>query len=155
MGNNFSGKNLLLAIDIPGYLGFVYPLLLILCIFMVVYYAEPGFPWHTYLTLIVTYFASFAIMLVVPIDIAVVIINRRSTFALNDPTYNNNVATLSSAYNTFFTILLIFGSFVLVFEEYYNTDGKERSVQFYITYLNSGYGLNIFFLMLIPKHLLS
>ena len=30
---------------------------------------------------------------------------------------------LSGAYSTFFTIILIFGSFVLVFEEYYNTDG--------------------------------
>ena len=30
---------------------------------------------------------------------------------------------MSNAYNAFFTIVLIMGSFVLVFEEYFNTDG--------------------------------
>ena len=53
--------------------------------------------------------------------------DRRSTFPSNDPTYNNHVKTLSAAYSTFFTIILIFGSFVLVFEEYYNTDGEYLS----------------------------
>ena len=110
-------------VDITGYLGFMYSILIVLCIVIVVYYAEPGFPWHTYLTLIVGYFVSFGVLLLVPIDIAVVIVDRRSTFSLNDPTYNNHVKTLSAAYSTFFTIILIFGSFVLVFEEYYNTDG--------------------------------
>lgn len=111
-------------IDIPGYLGFMYTFLMIVCIVIVVYYAEPGFPWHTYLTLIIGYFCSFGVLLLVPIDIAVVIVDRRSTFPSNDPTYNNHVKTLSAAYSTFFTIILIFGSFVLVFEEYYNTDGE-------------------------------
>lgn len=114
-------------IDIPGYLGFMYSFLMVVCIVIVVYYAEPGFPWHTYLTLIVGYFCSFGVLLLVPIDIAVVIVDRRSTFPSNDPTYNNHVKTLSAAYSTFFTIILIFGSFVLVFEEYYNTDGEFMS----------------------------
>lgn len=111
-------------INIPAYLAFMYTCLMVVCIGIVVYYAEPGFPWHTYLTLIVGYFCSFGVLLLVPVDIAVVIIDRRSTFPLNDPTYNGHVKTLSAAYSTFFTIILIFGSFVLVFEEYYNTDGK-------------------------------
>jgi hypothetical protein len=121
MGNLASGA------DIPVYLAFMYTALILVCISIVVYYAEPGFPWHTYLTLIVGYFCSFGVLLLVPIDIAVVIVDRRSTFPANDPTYNNHVKILSAAYSTFFTIILIFGSFVLVFEEYYNTDGKDSS----------------------------
>jgi hypothetical protein len=112
--------------DIAVYLAFMYTALIVVCISIVVYYAEPGFPWHTYLTNIVGYFCSFGVLLLVPIDIAVVIVDRRSTFPENDPTYNNHVKILSAAYSTFFTIILIFGSFVLVFEEYYNTDGKKN-----------------------------
>ena len=111
--------------DIAVYLAFMYTALILVCISIVVYYAEPGFPWHTYLTNIVGYFCSFGVLLLVPIDIAVVIVDRRSTFPVNDPTYNNHVKILSAAYSTFFTIILIFGSFVLVFEEYYNTDGNK------------------------------
>jgi hypothetical protein len=112
--------------DIAVYLAFMYTALIVVCISIVVYYAEPGFPWHTYLTNIVGYFCSFGVLLLVPIDIAVVIVDRRSTFPENDPTYNNHVKILSAAYSTFFTIILIFGSFVLVFEEYYNTDGNKN-----------------------------
>lgn len=115
--------------DIAVYLAFMYTALILVCISIVVYYAEPGFPWHTYLTNIVGYFCSFGVLLLVPIDIAVVIVDRRSTFPTNDPTYNNHVKILSAAYSTFFTIILIFGSFVLVFEEYYNTDGEKIPVR--------------------------
>ena len=85
---------------------------------------QPGFPWHTYITLFIGYYASFAILLLVPIDIASVVVDRRSNTIGSDSNYTDNKNVLSTAYDAFFTIILILGSFVLVFEEYYNTDGK-------------------------------
>lgn len=92
-------------------------------------YAEPGFPWHSYITLILGFYAAFGIMLLIPIDIAVVIQDRDSTTTGSDPEYNFDVGTMSDIYNTFFTMVLVLGSAVLIFEEYYNTDGKFRPNQ--------------------------
>eukprot|EP01035_Chromulina_nebulosa_P002873 gene2873-3925_t len=105
------------------YLGVMFVAIAPLSIYLVLYYAEPGFPWHTYITLFIGYYASFAILLLVPIDIASIIVDRRSDTIGNDSNYTNNNHVLSTAYEAFFTIILILGSFVLVFEEYYNTDG--------------------------------
>lgn len=112
------------SVDISAYIGVVYPVLIFLSFFLVLYYAEPGFPWHSYITLSIGYFAAFGILLLVPIDLASVIVDRRSTLPLSETSYLSDISVLSSAYSSFFTILLIFGSIVLVFEEYYNTDGK-------------------------------
>ena len=114
-------------VNIQAYAGVVYFLLFFGVLAIVWYYAEPGFPWHSYITLIIGYYASFGILLLVPIDIAAVIIDRRSSLQPNqndDPTYTKDMTALSTAYQVFFTIVLIMGSVVLVFEEYYNTDGK-------------------------------
>ena len=109
---------------ISAYLAIILIVLFFATVWIVVFYAEPGFPWHSYITLVLGYFAAFAILLLVPIDIAVVVQDRRSTSIGSDPSYNFDINTLSAAYNTFFTTVLILGSFVLGFEEYYNTDGK-------------------------------
>ncbi len=112
---------------IKPYLGFILSALIPYVIYIVWYFAEPGFPWHTYITNVIGYYATFAILLLVPIDIASIVIDRRSTASGSDADYNFDVDTLSLAYDTFFTILLILGSFVLGFEEYYNTDGEKCS----------------------------
>ncbi len=109
---------------ISAYLAIILIVLFFATVWIVVFYAEPGFPWHSYITLVLGYFAAFAILLLVPIDIAVVVQDCRSTSIGSDPSYNFDINTLSAAYNTFFTTVLILGSFVLGFEEYYNTDGK-------------------------------
>jgi hypothetical protein len=93
--------------------------------FLIRHYAQKDFPWHTYITLFITYYSSFGILLLVPIDIASVVIDRRSTIANSDPNYTSDVELLSPAYDTFFTILVIFGSFLLDFEEHYNNDGTD------------------------------
>jgi hypothetical protein len=111
-------------VSISAYLSIIFIALIVVSALIVFYYAEPGFPLLTYATLTIGYFSSFGILFLVPLDIAVVIIDRRSTFPVNDPTYANHVVQLSQVYSTFFTLILIFGSFVLVFEEYYNTDGR-------------------------------
>lgn len=110
-------------VNVESYMGIIFTLLAVYCIAIVVYYAEPGFPWHSYITLVVGYFAAFGILLLVPIDIANCVTERRvgSIDAYNAYVSNSNI--LSTAYNTFFTIILVFGSIVLVYEEYYNTDG--------------------------------
>lgn len=105
------------------YPGVIMTLLFFFCIIIIIYYAEPGFPWHSYITLTIGYYAAFGVMLLVPIDIACVVKLRTSTTSGVDSTYKYTTSTLSSAYATFFDIILVMGSAVLVFEEYYNTDG--------------------------------
>lgn len=111
---------------INPYLGVIFILLIPLSIFIVYYYMETGFPWHTKVSLTIGYYASFAILLLVPIDIASVVHDRHSKDYPHDESYDFDVRTLSTAYDTFFTIILIMGSVVLVFEEYYNSDGKNN-----------------------------
>ncbi len=108
------------------YLGFILCALFPYVVYIVWYFAEPGFPWHTYITNIIGYYATFGILLIVPIDIASIVMDRRSRYSYSDPNYDFDVDTLSMVYNVFFTILLIMGSFVLGFEEYYNTDGEKK-----------------------------
>jgi hypothetical protein len=109
---------------IQAYCGFFLIILLPITILIVLYYAEPGFPWHTYITCVIGYYSAFAILLMVPIDIGTVVIDRRSTNIGSDPEYKFDVNTLSTIYNVFFTSVLIMGSVILSFEEYFNTDGK-------------------------------
>ena len=110
-----------MSVNIGAYLGVVYIILFVFVIGIVLYYAEPGFPWHTYITLTMGYFCSFGILLLVPIDIAAIFSDRKST----DPSeYQSDISVLGQAYYIFFTIILVLGSAVLVFEEYYNTDGE-------------------------------
>mmetsp|Transcript_6631 Transcript_6631/g.11152 ORF Transcript_6631/g.11152 Transcript_6631/m.11152 type:complete len:947 (+) Transcript_6631:145-2985(+) len=111
------------SLSITVYLTVIMVLLFPLCVYLVVYFAEPGFPWHTYITAAFGYFASFGILLLVPIDIASVVVDRRSTETLSSSAYNNDVDVLSTMYGIFFGIVLVLGSFLMVFEEYYNSDG--------------------------------
>lgn len=108
--------------NVLQYVGIIIVALVGLSILIVRHYAEPGFPWHTRITIVVCYFCSFGILLIIPPDIASAIIERKSSSSLDE--YYNNVKFLSVFYNTLFVIILVFGSVVLVFEEYYNTDGE-------------------------------
>lgn len=108
-------------VSIAAYLTIILTLLFVACVLIVLYYAEPGFPWHSYITLTCAAYAAFGILLLVPIDIAAIIYDRRATVS---GSYYYDIDTLGVFYDTFFTMVLIFGSVVLVFEEYYNTDGK-------------------------------
>jgi uncharacterized membrane protein YgcG len=111
------------AQSINIYCGIVLVALFPLSVLIVLYYAEPGFPWHTYITLVLGYYAAFAILLMVPIDIGTVVVDRRSTATISDSNYNYDRESLTTIYNVFFTMVLILGSVILGFQEYYNTDG--------------------------------
>lgn len=110
--------------SVQVYLGIILLCLFPVCAFVVLYYAEPGFPFRTYCTTILGYYASFGILLVVPIDIAAMVFNRLSTDSFDSVAYDEDRRVLSSVYNTFFTMVLVLGSFVLILEEYFNSDGK-------------------------------
>lgn len=116
------------SVNIAAYIGVIYPMLLLVSFGLVFIYAEQGFPWHSYFTLTVGYFASFGILFLVPIDIASIVIARRSTSDVASSGYNDYRDTISPAYSTFFSLVLIFGSVILVFEEYYNTDGNAHAL---------------------------
>ena len=110
-------------IRINAYFGVVLSLLFFVSCGIVYYYAEADFPKITYVTLSLGYYCSFGILLLVPIDVAACIIDRRSSDPDYLSIYNTHVNKISMSYNVFFTIILIMNSFVLVFEEYLNTDG--------------------------------
>ena len=110
-------------LGVNEYFGILFTTLGIYCIWIVFHYAEPGFPWHSYITTIVGYFASFALLIVVPFDIAVSITFRKSDSIDVCDYYDYYNGYLVSIYNVLFLIVLIMGSFVLSIEEYYNTDG--------------------------------
>ena len=78
--------------NIAAYFAVIFTLLLGFSILIVVRFAETGFPWHSYITLTIGYFVAFGIILVVPIDIASVIYDRKSTFTESegDPVYEHN-----------------------------------------------------------------
>lgn len=110
--------------QIEIYYSLVLTFLLATSIYIVVHFAEPQFPIRTYFTLVIGYFASFSIVVLAPIDISIAVYSRRSTVPFYDPDYHNAKSILSTSYDVFFTTILLLGSFVLVFEEYYNTDGS-------------------------------
>ena len=103
------------------YIGIMVVVLIVLSIFIVKYYAEPGFPVHTSITVVICYFCAFGILLIIPPDIASAVVERNRTTSLDD--YYDNIQFLSVFYNTLFVTILVMGSVVLVFQEYYNTDG--------------------------------
>ena len=103
------------------YIGIMVFALFIMSILIVKYYAEPGFPMHTSITVVICYFCAFGILLIIPPDIASAVVERNRTSSLDD--YYNNIEFLSVFYNTLFVTILVMGSVVLVFQEYYNTDG--------------------------------
>ena len=103
-------------------------LLIFLCVYVVFFYAESGvgFPKLTLLTCVLGYFCAFGILITVPIDIATVVIDRHSKLTGRDPIYETDIELLASLYSFFFNTILVLCSFVMVFEEYYNTDGDSQ-----------------------------
>eukprot|EP01038_Epipyxis_sp_PR26KG_P004409 gene4409-6236_t len=109
--------------SISSYLSIVFILLLLICAGLVVYYSESNFPWHTYLSLTLGYFTTFAILLVIPIDIGSAVSYRQTSNGMPESEYFLTRNSLVNLYATLFTIVILMSNFVLKFEEYYNTDG--------------------------------
>jgi hypothetical protein len=112
------------ALSVDGYLSFMLIALAISTTGLVVFYAEKGFPWHTYLTCILGYFCAFGILICVPVDIGSTLYNRQSTTTGSDPQYEEDVTKLSQLYTVYYVIIFILCGIVMCVEEYYNTDGN-------------------------------
>jgi membrane protein YdbS with pleckstrin-like domain len=55
---------------VAAYIGIMLICIAPISIYTVRYFAEPGFPIHSYFTLVLGYYAAFAIILLVPIHIS-------------------------------------------------------------------------------------
>ena len=111
-------------LEISAYLSFFFALVIIVVAGQIFVYSEAGIPWHTYLTVFSCLLSSYAILLIVPLDVGVVIQDRKNT----DPdnyisNYQDNLDLLRPIYKTFYIILTILANVVLIFEETYNSDG--------------------------------
>jgi hypothetical protein len=111
--------------SVNQYIGIIIVVSIAISLIIVNYYAEPGLPYHTLTAVLFCYFCSFGILLIIPADIASTEIERLARGTGYDA-YYYNVHLLSVLYNFFFISLLVMGSIILVFQEYYNTDGKSN-----------------------------
>ena len=87
------------GLDVPGYLIFVFVISGILSAVLVFYYAEAGTPWHTYPTIFACYYAAFGILFLVPIDTAMIVVNRVDPYP---GTYYTDLDLIRPVYTTFF-----------------------------------------------------
>jgi hypothetical protein len=108
--------------DVPGYLSVLWIFLAVAVTYILWEYSNPKvFPWHTYPTLFVEYFCAFGIILLVPLDISLTIVGRRSSS--DRSYYDDNVHTIIDMYLSLYWPLLILSNVVIVFQEQYNSSG--------------------------------
>jgi len=109
---------------IQVYAGVVYPLVFCMCIGLVYYYRDPRMNKVTSVLCVLTHFCTFGILFTVPMDIATVVTDRRIVSEESSvESYVYDILQLNQVYNALFVIILVMTSAVLVFMEYYDTDG--------------------------------
>ena len=128
-------------LDVNAYLITLFIFVFIMTFLIIFYYAESGTPWHTYITTFLCYFSSFAILFMIPIDVAATIELRRYMGSDLASKYHDFIWYLRPMYKTLYLIVTIQASVVLVFEEMFNADGK------YIiyTFLHTNISINFSF----------
>ena len=110
--------------NISVYAGIMYPLLFIGCIIFTYVYSEPNINKATFVFVVLCYFCTFGILMIVPADIASVIMDRQiGSDILSFDTYLGHISQLNDVYNAFFISILILTSLILSWLEYYVTDG--------------------------------
>ena len=105
------------------YIGVVFPILLVACIGFVYYFSDPKMNKVTFVMVVLAYFCTFGILFTVPADVATVITDRKVEANHSISAYVLDVVKLNNVYNAFFVAILILTSLVLVFLEYFDTDG--------------------------------
>jgi hypothetical protein len=120
-------------LDVNAYLITSLIFIALLVAALIFYYAEAGTPWHTYLTIFTCYFSAFAILILVPIDIAATIENRNYARADFLSAYEEDRDNLRKIYKTFYLIVTVLASVVLILEEMYNSDGTPHNYFIYIS----------------------
>lgn len=122
------------------YIGITFSFIFVIVVLIFLYYSETStFPWHSYITQGMGYFATFGIFFMMPMDIACTISDRYSTTSSltpgGDARYNEDIRNMSIVYNVFFMSIQVLNSFVLLLEEYYNTDGYFTPIDRFINSL--------------------
>ena len=74
-----------------------------------------------YPTIFVAYFSALGVLLIIPLDVSLTVISRRSVSDEED--YDKNAHTLVDMYVSLFLPAQILSGFVLVLQEAYNRDG--------------------------------
>jgi|SaaInlStandDraft_4_1057021.scaffolds.fasta_scaffold03755_4 hypothetical protein len=94
----------------------------IIPVYILYFYANKKvFNWHTYITIFLQYFCALEIILLVPLDISLTIIGRRTE--TNHEYYEKNKKFLLDFYIFMYLIITILSNIVLTFQEKYNTNG--------------------------------
>ena len=87
------------GLNISSYLSIVFVFIFFVSGAIIFYYAEAGTPWHTYPTVFACYFSALGILFLVPIDIAMVVIDRTSS---TSDSYYTDVNMIRPVYTTFY-----------------------------------------------------
>ncbi len=78
----------------------------------------------------VQYFCAFGIILLVPLDLSMTIIGRRSQD--DEKYYNDNVRTVIDMYLSLYWPTLVLSNVVLPIQEQYNCDGKPDTKRYQV-----------------------
>lgn len=96
------------------------------CLFVIFAFAQ-------YPTVFIEYFCAFGIILLVPLDISLTIVGRRSS--ADRDYYEENVHTIIDMYLSMYWPVLVMSNVVLVFEEQYNRSGDTLMTLFVSLFL--------------------
>lgn len=110
-------------VSFPGYLAVMLMFLAGYIAYTMRTYASANprlFVWHAYPTIFLAYFCSLSIVLVIPLDVSLTVISRRSID--NEADFEDKSGILVTMYVTFFLITQ-FGYNGLTFQERYNKSG--------------------------------
>lgn len=109
-------------INIPAYLAVLWILLASTSAIIIYKYANRKvFSWHTYISVYMQYFCAFGIILMIPLDLAVTIVARRTNS--DKQYYDDNVQTMLRMYLSLYWPTLILSNIILTFQEQYNCNG--------------------------------
>jgi hypothetical protein len=110
-------------VSVPGYLTVVLLFLGLYIMYTMRTYASPNprlFAWHSYPTIFLAYFCSLSILVIVPLDVSLTVVSRRSVDDEADFEGKSNL--LVTMYVVFFLITQIGYNF-LTLQERYNKSG--------------------------------
>lgn len=79
------------------------------------------FPIHTYITIFAQYCCVFGTILIVPLDVSITVIGRRSESG--NSYYDSSKSAILDTYLTLYWFTLILSNVILVFQEQYNCNG--------------------------------
>ena len=114
-------KNYVMS-GISVYLAVLCVLLALISFYIMYNYANPSvFPFHTYVTIFTQYCCAFGIILIVPLDLSVTIMGRRSES--EKQYYIDSTDNILNSYLTLYWSTLILSNIILVFQEQYNCNG--------------------------------